>query len=113
MTQLNLPNLGKKIHAANNPMDQRSNIIARIALNDLLVFHDALEAQIHQMLLDTQTRMPLDNELFEKMLAAQDSYVKVMRGFNENESIAQRNALIAFADAVQDIMVCYNRRRRH
>ena len=55
----------------------------------------------------------VDRALFDKMALVEERYQVVMDGFKEFDDVRERHSLIAFADAVQDVITHIYKRRGH
>lgn len=88
---------------------ERQEGIAHSGLYDLVTFHDALEEEMATMCQNPA----FDKDLFERMAAVKEKYMQMMRGFWDFSEDRQRNMMIVFADAVQDLMASMHKQRSH
>jgi hypothetical protein len=116
MGNRNAVQFGKKSAAGfqNIAGPARHERIARSSLHDMIAFHDTLEQEMSRMMADhVEQGLPLENQLYERMVAVKETYIHVMRGLTEEDLAGQRLALIKFADTVQDLMSYIHNQRRH
>jgi hypothetical protein len=83
---------------------------ARSALQALHIFYEAVEEDIETLGEAQRQGETIDEDLFAKLKIAKEHYERVIYGFTANNHKEQHNLLIAFADSLQDIMICLNRR---
>ena len=83
---------------------EKHESIAHRSLQDLIAFYQVVENEMQQMLEKQVKGVAYDIDLFERMSVVKEQYKYVMTGFLELDDNSQRNALIAFADTVQDLM---------
>jgi hypothetical protein len=91
---------------------EKSERVARRSLHDIVVFHQAIEADMQRMLEAKANGSGFDTDLFERMAVVQEHYKRVMTGFLELDDNSQRNALITFADTIQDLLKYIHIRRK-
>jgi hypothetical protein len=116
MAEANIvPNFGKKNLQgfADLVGKEKYDRIARDSLRDLMLFNNALESEMHTLRLAEQKGGKIDQQLMQKMHFAQDKYNYAMSGFKAFDDDMQRYALIALADAIQDLMIYFNSKRSH
>lgn len=109
------PAFGKKFadNLAESVGKEKNARIARDALRDLMLFNNALESEMHNMMLSVQKGVKLDQQLVDKMTVVKDKYNYAMTGFKAFDDEMQRFALTALADAIQDLMFYLHGRRKH
>lgn len=109
------PAFGKKFSEdfAETIGKEKNARIASEALRDLMLFNNALESELQQMMSAMQKGAALDHQLLDKMSAAKDKYNYAMSGFKAFDDEMQRFALTSLADAIQDLMFYIHSRKKH
>lgn len=92
--------------------EQKHDRIARVCLQDMLVFHDALNQEIDK-LHHAGGDISQYQALLEKMVAVREKYSHAMCNLRESKNNRECQALIAYADAIQDLMVYLHQQRKH
>ena len=87
--------------------------IAHDGLRDFMLFNNALESEMHALRLAEKNGHEIDRKLMGIMRAVQEKYHYAMSGFNAFDDDMQRYAMIALADAIQDLMIYLGSRRNH
>ena len=86
--------------------------IARRSLHDIIIFHQAVEKEMQNMIAEKAKGGMFDTDLYDRMIAIHEQYKRVMTGFLELDDNSQRNALITFSDTIQDMMKYVHLRRK-
>lgn len=109
------PTFGKKFaeNFAETIGKEKNARIARDALRDLMLFNNALESEMQQMMSAMQKGAQLDAQLLDKMTTAKEKYNYAMTGFKAFDDEMERYALTALADAIQDLMFYLHSRKKH
>ena len=84
--------------------EEKYERVARESLRILLTFGKKLESEMQRIMDGVKKGMPLDHDLFDKMVAAKETHKEAVRGLKEDTEEQASHALIIFADAVQDLM---------
>jgi len=85
--------------------------LARSMLHDLIVFYEALEQEMDRLRERERQGIAIDMMLYRYMEKVQAAYQVAIDGFRTFDVDHQRNLLIVFADAVQDMITHIHKRR--
>jgi hypothetical protein len=108
------PPFGKKIAGfAETIGREKDERIARESLRDLILFNNALEMEMKNMLAAAQKGAALDDDMMGKMTSVKDKYNYAMSGLTAFDDETERCAFLALADAIQDLMAYLHLKRRH
>lgn len=91
--------------------EEKGKRIAQEFLRDIVFSFKSIEEEMQYMLAANKKGTPLDRELFAKMVTVKEKYLQAMHALRENEDKA-RHALIALADAAQDLMTYIHTQRK-
>lgn len=91
--------------------DQKDERIIRESLRDIMLFNNALESEMKNMMVAVHSGKPLDHDLFDKMTRVKEKYNYAMSGLKAFNDEMQRIAFVALADAIQELMVLIHTRR--
>lgn len=91
----------------------RNNSRARKALYNMIAFNEALEESMQAMLAEKSRGMPMDTELFAKMVSVKEKYLAALNGLERYDDKEEHLALVIYADAVQDVIKHLNENKRH
>ena len=89
--------------AASISLDKHERV-ARRSLQDIIIFYQAVEAEMQRMEAEEAKGNAIDSKLFARMTAVKEQYKRVMSGFLELDDNEQRHALITFSDTIQDLI---------
>jgi len=87
---------------------EKHDRLARNALQDMLAFHEELEAEIVRFS-DPACTSGMEQEVLHRMIQVRECYHEVMQGFLRQETEAQQHVLVRFSDALLDLMKLVNR----
>lgn len=109
MTKLdpnNGPNNGKGRNSGftNVIASEKHERAAQRSLHEIIVFYQSVAKEMQRMLQDKAKGQAIDMDLFACMENVQKQYKNVIKGFLEKDDNGQRDALITYADAIQDLM---------
>lgn len=92
---------------------EKHQIIALEALRNFQSLNDAVEQEIERIKAAACEGEPVDHDLLRKMAAVQEHYSRIMNSAREYNEVQERHALIAFADAIQDMIIHLHGQRKH
>lgn len=92
---------------------ERHHRTALVGLRDLVVFHQALKKEMKAIEDSVARGLPMDRDLYQKMVAVDEKYKEVMTGFMHLNDDHQRHIMIIFADAVKDMMAHIHHKGKH
>ena len=102
----NIPGIAESIGS------QADEKLVRQSLRDIMMFHNALETEMRNMLTDVRGGKPLDRDLFDRMTEVKEKYNYAMSGLKAFNDEMQRLAFVALAASIQELMVFIQARRR-
>lgn len=91
-------------YGISNPISVEDERIARNALRDLMLFHNAIQGELQKMRIEAKNGGKIDSVLYEKMLRVQNSYDYAMTGFKAFDDEMERVALLSLSEAIEDLM---------
>jgi len=91
--------------------EEKDKRIAQEFLHDIVISYKTLEDEMQRMMAADKKGESLDKQLFAIMVTVKEKYMQALHALRENEDRA-RHALIAMADAVQDLMTYMHRQRK-
>jgi hypothetical protein len=84
---------------------QKYERAARQALCDLVGFDQLLQDEMDLMLTAAAAGQLMDHAMFDLMIKVRTHHAAAMNGLLELDDNQERNALIAYSDAVHDLML--------
>lgn len=91
--------------------EEKNKRIALDFLRDIVVFIKAVEDEMQRMLAADKKGIPLDKELFAKMVTVKEKHDQAMYALREDDEDRARHAMMVCADAVQDLMTHRQRKQ--
>jgi hypothetical protein len=93
--------------------EEKDKRIAQESLRDIVVFYKALEKTMQDMMAADKKGVPLDGELFAKMVTVKEKYIQMENAFEAKDDDRFRDTLFVLADTTKDLLTHLHRKRKH